>query len=127
MNNERFAGSELLFSPSDIGQWVTGPQAWLIKPGLKQSGLSQTIADVIAAMPEELRGMFWANIGIFGGLGDIETLGERLCVLLSAFASSLTSRREQDLRALCPVDHEIGIFEAFEYVHLFTSLSILAS
>jgi actin-related protein 6 len=29
-------------------------------------------------MPEELRGMFWANIGLFGGLGMIENLGERL-------------------------------------------------
>jgi actin-related protein 6 len=29
-------------------------------------------------MPEEVRGMYWANIGIFGGLGNIENLGERL-------------------------------------------------
>lgn len=31
-------------------------------------------------MPEELRGMYWANIGLFGGLGYIEALGERLYV-----------------------------------------------
>lgn len=24
--------------------------------------------------------------------------------------------REQDLQALCPVEYEIGIYEAFEYV-----------
>ncbi|KAK8847430.1 actin-like protein ARP6 [Kwoniella newhampshirensis] len=85
MGNERFAGPELLFSPSDIG--------------FKQSGLPETIAYVISLMPEELRGMFWAHIGIFGGLGNIEALGERL---------------ERDLQALCPVEYEIGIFEAFD-------------
>ncbi|WWD21521.1 actin-like protein ARP6 [Kwoniella shandongensis] len=85
MGNERFAGPELLFNPSDIG--------------LKQTGLPETIAYVISMMPEELRGMYWAHIGIFGGLGNIEALGERL---------------ERDLQALCPVDYEIGIFEAFD-------------
>jgi actin-related protein 6 len=43
--------------------------------GLNQLGLSETIAEV---MPEELRGMYWANIGILGGLGYVEALGERL-------------------------------------------------
>ncbi|WWD07640.1 actin-like protein ARP6 [Kwoniella europaea PYCC6329] len=85
MGNERFAGPELLFNPSDIG--------------LKQSGLPETIAYVISMMPEELRGMYWAHIGIFGGLGNIEALGERL---------------EMDLQALCPVNYEIGIYEAFD-------------
>jgi actin-related protein len=46
--------------------------------GLNQSGLADTIAEIIAEMPEELRGMYWANIGILGGLGYIEALGERL-------------------------------------------------
>ncbi|WVR04653.1 actin-like protein ARP6 [Kwoniella sp. DSM 27419] len=85
MGNERFSGPELLFNPSDIG--------------LKQSGLPETITHVISMMPEELRGMYWAHIGIVGGLGNIEALGERL---------------ERDLQALCPVDYEIGIFEAFD-------------
>ncbi|WWC59496.1 actin-like protein ARP6 [Kwoniella dejecticola CBS 10117] len=85
MGNERFAGPELLFNPSDIG--------------LEQSGLPETIARVISCMPEELRGMYWAHIGIFGGLGNIDALGERL---------------ERDLQALCPVDYEIGIYEAFD-------------
>jgi actin-related protein len=46
--------------------------------GLNQLGLSETIAEVISKMPEELRGMYWANIGILGGLGYVEALGERL-------------------------------------------------
>jgi actin-related protein 6 len=41
-------------------------------------GLSETIAEVISKMAEELRGMYWANIGILGGLGYVEALGERL-------------------------------------------------
>ncbi|ORY30390.1 actin family [Naematelia encephala] len=85
MGNERFSGSELLFKPSDIG--------------LRQSGLHETIAEVISNMPEEVQGMYWANIGIFGGLGNVEGLGERL---------------ERDLRTLCPIKYEIGIFEAFD-------------
>jgi actin-related protein 6 len=40
--------------------------------------LADTIAEIIAEMPEELKGMYWANIGILGGLGYIEALGERL-------------------------------------------------
>ena len=87
MGNERFIGSELLFNPSDIG--------------LNQSGLPETIAYVIDQLPDELRGLYWANIGIFGGLGNVENLGERL---------------ERDLRALCPAEYEIGIFEAYEWV-----------
>ena len=85
MGNERFAGSELLFNPSDIGEVVHSTNAivrgsLMGRIGLKQSGLAETISSVILAMPEELRGMFWANIGIFGGLGEIEGLGERLWI-----------------------------------------------
>lgn len=64
MGNERFAGNELLFNPSDIG--------------INQMGLPELIAHVISLMPEELQGMFWAHIGIVGGLGNVEALGERL-------------------------------------------------
>jgi actin-related protein 6 len=46
--------------------------------GLNQMGLADTIAEIISEMPEELRGMYWANIGIFGGLGYVDALGERL-------------------------------------------------
>ncbi|KIR35961.1 actin-like protein ARP6 [Cryptococcus deuterogattii MMRL2647] len=99
MGNERFAGPELLFHPSDIG--------------LKQTGLPETIAYVISQMPEELRGMFWAHIGIIGGLGNIENLGERL---------------ERDLQALCPIEYEIGIYEAFDPASpTYTSATALTS
>lgn len=64
MGNERFASSELLYHPSDIG--------------IQQTGLPETIAYVIAQMPPELQGMFWAHIGVIGGLGNVEALGERL-------------------------------------------------
>lgn len=64
MGNERFASSELLYNPSDIG--------------IQQTGLPETIAYVISQMPEEMQGMFWAHIGVIGGLGNVEALGERL-------------------------------------------------
>lgn len=64
MENERFASAELLYHPSDIG--------------IQQTGLPETIAHVIGQMPPHLQGMFWANIGVVGGLGNIEALGERL-------------------------------------------------
>lgn len=76
MGNERFAGPELLFSPSDIGRsWSVVD---LTLAGINQTGLPETIAYVISQMPQELQGMFWAHIGIVGGLGNIEALGERL-------------------------------------------------
>lgn len=64
MGNERFASAELLYHPSDIG--------------IQQTGLPETIAYVISQMPPEVQGMFWAHIGVVGGLGNIEALGERL-------------------------------------------------
>lgn len=78
MGNERFAGPELLFNPSDIGELVTVTRDRNLTEGLNQIGLADTIADIISEMPEELRGMYWANIGIFGGLGYVDALGERL-------------------------------------------------
>lgn len=35
--------------------------------GLDQAGLASTIALSISLMPEDLQGMFWANIGLIGG------------------------------------------------------------
>ena len=46
--------------------------------GIDQSGLAETVAYIISCMPVELRGLYWANIGIFGGLGNVLNLGERL-------------------------------------------------
>lgn len=36
------------------------------------------MARTIGELPEELRGMYWANIAVIGGLGEIEAFGERL-------------------------------------------------
>lgn len=53
--------------------------------GINQTGLPETVAHVISRMPEEFQGMFWAHIGLVGGLGNIEALGERLYVDLIVF------------------------------------------
>ncbi|KAK7462277.1 Actin-related protein 6 [Stygiomarasmius scandens] len=53
MNNERFTVPEIIFRPDDIG--------------LDQCGLAATIAVSISLLPEDLQGMFWANIGLIGG------------------------------------------------------------
>jgi actin-related protein 6 len=59
--------------------------------------------------------MYWAHIGVFGGLGNIEALGERLWVQSPKCTTKLLiMSRERDLRALCPTEYEVGIFEAFE-------------
>lgn len=50
----------------------------LTVPGIQQLGLPETVAHVISLMPKDLQGMFWAHIGIIGGLGNVEALGERL-------------------------------------------------
>ena len=47
-------------------------------PGLEQSGLPMAIASSIAALPEELRGMFWANIGLIGGCTKLPGFAARL-------------------------------------------------
>ncbi len=88
--------------------WVLGSE---LTPGINQTGLPETIAYVISQMPEELQGMFWAHVVIVGGLGKVEALGERLLV---APSSSSNPSRERDLRALCPTDYDIGIYEVFE-------------
>lgn len=50
----------------------------LTTKGLNETGLPETIAYVISTLPPDIQGMFWANIGIIGGLGNVEALGERL-------------------------------------------------
>jgi actin-related protein 6 len=35
--------------------------------GLHQAGLGEAIAQSINLLPEDLHGMFWANIGLIGG------------------------------------------------------------
>lgn len=78
MGNERFSGPELLYNPSDIGGLPLALCHMLTGPGIQQTGLAETVAYVISCMPPELQGMFWAHIGVVGGLGNIEALGERL-------------------------------------------------
>jgi actin-related protein 6 len=35
--------------------------------GLQQAGLGEAIVQSINLLPEDLQGMFWANIGLIGG------------------------------------------------------------
>ncbi|KIL00217.1 hypothetical protein PAXRUDRAFT_130412 [Paxillus rubicundulus Ve08.2h10] len=83
MGNERFTIPELLFRPDDIG--------------LEQTGLPGTIAASIAGLPEDLQGLFWANIGLIGGNTKFPGFHERLMT---------------ELRLLAPVDFDIQIFKA---------------
>ena len=64
MNSERFVVPEVLFQPSDIG--------------LAQVGLAHTVAHSIESLPEELRGVAWANVGLVGGNCLFDGFQERL-------------------------------------------------
>jgi actin-related protein len=46
--------------------------------GLHQSGLAATIAASVALLPDDLQGMFWANIGLIGGTTKFSGFHERL-------------------------------------------------
>jgi actin-related protein 6 len=46
--------------------------------GLEQSGLAATVAASISLLPHDLRGMFWANIGLIGGSTNFPGFYERL-------------------------------------------------
>ncbi|KAI0057804.1 actin-related protein Arp6 [Artomyces pyxidatus] len=83
MNNERFSVPEILFRPDDIG--------------LPQSGIGETIAQSIALLPDDIQGMFWANIGLIGGNTKFHGFSARLL---------------SELRPLAPVDCEIVIYES---------------
>ena len=92
MGNERFSVPELVFNPSDVGQCPVHRLPcyeslnWFRRrfhAGLQQAGLVETVVQVISAMPEDIQGMLWANIGLFGGLASTEGFGERLSVTVS--------------------------------------------
>jgi hypothetical protein len=50
----------------------------LVLSGLEQSGLAATVAESISLLPDDLRGMFWANIGLIGGNTNFPGFYERL-------------------------------------------------
>ncbi|OCH91599.1 actin-like protein Arp6 [Obba rivulosa] len=85
MNNERFMVPEIIFRPDDIG--------------LEQSGLAATIATSISQLPEEVQGMFWANIGLIGGNTKFAGFHERLM---------------SELRTLAPGDCEVVLYPSNE-------------
>jgi len=64
--------------------------------------LPQTIAHSIASLPTDLQGIFWANIGLIGGSVKFPGFRDRL---------------QQDLRALAPVEYEIGVYESKKSNH----------
>ena len=51
--------------------------------GLEQSGLAATIAHSISALPDDIQGMFRANIGLIGGTTKFPGFRERLYENLS--------------------------------------------
>jgi len=83
MNNERFTLPEIIFRPDDIGLshsffFFLNHLLIFLTPGLNQSGLSMTIAGSISLLPEDIRDMFWANIGLIGGNTKFPGFSERL-------------------------------------------------
>lgn len=87
MENERFAIPELLFRPDDIG--------------LEQSGLAATVAASISLLPDDLRGMFWANIGLIGGSTNFPGFYERL---------------SSELLSHTPVEYDLQIYRSEDAV-----------
>ncbi|KAI8978721.1 actin-like protein Arp6 [Trametes punicea] len=83
MNNERFTVPEILFHPTDIG--------------LDQAGISATVAESISLLPEDLQGMFWANIGLIGGNTAIPGFHQRLV---------------SELRSLAPIDSDVVVYSS---------------
>lgn len=69
MNSERFTVPELIFRPDDLGWFVDKNYRMNLHPstGFDQMGLAAAIAFSISLLPEELHGLFWANIGLIGG------------------------------------------------------------
>ncbi|KAL1760490.1 actin family [Schizophyllum commune] len=83
MGNERFSVPELLFTPTDIG--------------LDQAGIAHAVASSIAALPDDLQGLFWANIGLVGGSTNFGGFRERLLL---------------ELERLAPTDCEVVIYDS---------------
>ncbi|KAJ7173813.1 actin-related protein Arp6 [Mycena filopes] len=87
MGNERFSVPEIIFRPDDIG--------------LDQSGLPETIATSISLLPDDIQGMFWANIGLIGGNTKLPDFRRRLI---------------SELQSLAPVGCEVVISQSSDPV-----------
>ncbi|CAK5278079.1 unnamed protein product [Mycena citricolor] len=83
MGNERFSVPEIMFRPDDVG--------------LKQVGIAGTIASSIALLPEDLQGLFWANIGLIGGNTEFPGFRTRLI---------------PELESLAPMGTDVAIYHA---------------
>jgi actin-related protein 6 len=46
--------------------------------GLHQAGLGEAIVQSVHLLPEDLQGMFWANIGLIGGSTTFPGFAARL-------------------------------------------------
>jgi hypothetical protein len=57
---------------------IAPPKSTRFFLGLEQSGLAATVAASISLLPHDLRGMFWANIGLIGGSTNFPGFYERL-------------------------------------------------
>jgi actin-related protein 6 len=81
MNNERFSVPEIIFRPDMIGLLVLfckDEPLNISLLGLDQSGLAGTVLASISSLPEDLQGMFWANVGLIGGNTKLPGFRERL-------------------------------------------------
>ncbi len=83
MGNERFSIPEVLFCPDRIGTFTLRENRCLYEmtsclAGLHQAGLGEAIAQSISLLPEDLHGMFWANIGLIGGSTKFPGFSARL-------------------------------------------------
>ena len=96
MENERFSVPEVLFQPAYLGKLVKAvysvPLISYLSPGLQQAGLASTIAQSIALLPEEIQGMFWANIGLIGGNCKLPGFSRRLCVSAASVVTVSSDR-----------------------------------
>jgi actin-related protein 6 len=91
----------------------------LSSPGLEQAGLASTIAYSISLLPEDLQGMFWANIGLIGGSTKFPGFRERLYVNIqySIFATITDgANRLEELQPVAPAGCEVVIYSSEEYV-----------
>jgi actin-related protein 6 len=93
------------------------------RTGLEQIGLPQAIAHSISLLPEELHGMFWANIGLIGGNTKLPGFVPRLYVksgsrpslyLISTCGYERGRIRMSELRSLASVDYDIAIYQSPE-------------